>query len=188
MADALSRGRWRLLRAAQGLGLPGVVAGGVLLAAALAWLAVSLPGAQQLERLEAGNARLAREVAAARDSGHRDAPLTSSVQLAGFEAGFPAASGLSRSYARLWELARRHGLRLRQADFQLADPAQDAIARYAIVLPLSAEYVPLRAFVAEALRDNPALALQEMSLRRADAQATQLEARLRFVLFVRPRE
>ncbi len=186
MAPALSRWRWRLLRAAEGLGLPGIVAGVALLAAAAAWLALSLPGAQRLAQLQVDNARLARQ--ATRVADRHDAPVSGAAQLAGFEAGLPSARALTQSYARLWATARRHGLQLRQADFKLADTASDALARYAIVLPLTADYVALRAFVADALRENPALALEEMSLRRADAQATQLEARLRFVLFVRRTE
>jgi hypothetical protein len=187
MATALTYWRWRALRAGERIGLPGVAAGVLLLALAAGWLALALPGAHRLAQLDAENARLARQVATRTTPTH-GAPVSTADQLAGFESGFAPPQGLSQSYSRLWNLARQHGLQLRQADFKLADTAQDALSRYAIVLPLTAEYAPLRAFVADALRDNPALALEEMSVRRTDARSTQLEARLRFVLFVRRSE
>ncbi len=186
MAPALNYWRWRTLRAGERLGWPGLLAGALLLALAAAAPALWLPGAQRLAELEAGNARLARQ-AATRTTSTR-APVSTADQLAGFEGGFAPPQALSQSYAKLWNLAQRHGLQLRQADFKLTDTAQEALARYAIVLPLNAEYAPLRAFVSEALRDDPALALEEMSLRRADARSTRLDARLRFVLFVRRTE
>ena len=187
MAPALNYLRWRALRAGERIGLPGIAAGLLLLALAVAWLALSLPSAHRLAALENGNADLARQ-AAARPAGPRLAPLTTAGQLAAFENGFPTPQDLSQSYSRLWTLARQHGLQLRQADFKLTESGQDAAARYAILLPLSAEYAPLRAFIADALRDNPALALEEMSVRRADARSAQLDAQLRFVLFVRRSE
>ncbi|MEP6502035.1 MAG: hypothetical protein ABJD97_01790 [Betaproteobacteria bacterium] len=187
MATALSYWRWRAVRAAERIGLPGLAAAVLALALAVAWLALAVPGAHRLAQLDAENARLARQ-ATLRASSARGAPVSSADRLAAFENGFPRPQVLSQSYSRLWTLARQHGLQLRQADFKLADAGQDAVIRYAIVVPLSTEYAPLRAFVAEALRDNPALALEEMSLRRTDARSTQLDARLRFVLFVRRTE
>lgn len=187
MAPALNYWRWRALRAVERVGVPGIAAGVLLLGLAAAWLALLLPTAHRLAALQDGNTELARQ-AAARAAAPRRAPLSTAEQLAAFEAGFPAPHDVSQSYSHLWNLARKHGLQLRQADFKLTESGQDAAARYAIVLPLSAEYAPLRAFIADALRDNPALALEEMSVRRADAKSTQLDARLRFVLFVRRSE
>jgi len=187
MASALNHWQWRALRVAERIGLPGLAAAVLLPALAVAWLALSVPAAQRLEQLDADNARLARK-AAARATRTPGAPVSTADQLAGFENGFAPPQALSQSYARLWTLARRHGLQLRQADFKLADTGQDAVARYTIVVPLAAEYAPLRAFVADALRADPALALEEMNLRRTDARSTLLEARLRFVLFVRRSE
>jgi hypothetical protein len=56
---------------------------------------------------------------------------------------------------------------------------------YAILLPVTADYASLRAFIVDALRELPGLALEEMSLRREDSKSLQLDARLRFVLFLR---
>jgi hypothetical protein len=183
MASSLNHWRWRVLRAGERIGLPGIAAGMVLVSVAAAWLAFSLPTAHRLAELQDSNAELARR-ASARAAGPRRAPLSTAEQLTAFESGFAAPHDLSQNYARLWSLARKHGLQLRQADFKYTESGPDAAARYAIVLPLSAEFAPLRGFIADALRDNPALALEEMSVRRADARSTQLDARLRFVLFV----
>lgn len=187
MAPALNYLRWRAMRASEQIGLPGALAAVVLLGLIVGWLALTLPIVHRLAALEDKNADLARQ-AAAKPAAASRAPLSTADQLAEFERGFLAPQALSQSYSSLWNLARKHGLQLRQADFKLTDSAQDAAARYSIILPLSAEYPSLRAFIGDALHDNPALALEEMSVRRADARSTQLDARLRFVLFVRRSE
>lgn len=187
MAPALNYIRWRALRASEQVGLPAVAAALILSGLVVAWLALSLPTAHRLAALKGSNAELAR-LTTVKLADARPAPLSSADRLVAFENGFPAPQALSRSYSRLWNLARKDGLQLRQADFKLADSGQDVAARYAIVLPVSAEYATLRAFIGDALHDNPALALEEMSVRRTDTRSTQLDARLHFVLFVRPAE
>jgi hypothetical protein len=183
--------RWHLLRAVEEAGLPGAAAAAIALAAVVAGLAVALPLDGRAHALEAGNAALERRIAAARRAPTPAPVLSTSAQLAAFERGLVDERALALTYARLFAIAQSHGLALRQAEFKLGEATAEgsgdgggAVARYAIVLPVTADYRALRAFVAQALRELPALALEGVSLRRDDAKATQLEAKLRLVLFV----
>ncbi len=183
MADPLIRWRWRARRLVERAGPPGVAAGVLAVATLLAWAVLGSTNATETRALTADNESLQRRpLAASRAS---SAPLTSEQQLVAFESGFPDQRALGTSYARLWDVARRHGVALRQAEFKLSDVPQDEFQRYTMQLPVSADYASLRAFIVDALVALPSLALEDMSLRREDSKSLQLEARLSFVLFVR---
>jgi hypothetical protein len=182
MADQLTRWRWSAQRLAERAGPVGVAAGVLVLATLLAWALLARSIAAEVHALAADNESLQRRPAASRAA---SAPLTTEQQLLAFEGAFPDPQALGTSYSRLWNVARRHGVALKAAEFKLSDVPQDEFQRYTIQLPVTADYAALRAFVVDALADLPSLALEEMSLRREDSKSLQIEARLSFVLFVR---
>lgn len=178
----MNRLRWELARLGAGLGLPGAVAVVLLIAGAALWLSLVMPARDDTQRLLDERARIDRRLkeAAAPVAG----PQGVREQLADFRGRFGDEKGMSGSLATLHAIARRHGLQLDQAEFKLSSDARDPLSRYAIVLPVKADYRALRRFTQEALRELPGLALEEVSLRRGDSRAAQIEAQLRFVLFV----
>ncbi len=183
MADRLIRGRWQARRLVERAGPAGVAAGVLAIATLLAWTVLGNTIAAETRAMAADNESLQRRPAASARAG--SAPLTSEQQLVAFEGGFPDQRALGTSYARLWDVARRHGVALKAAEFKLGDVPQDEFQRYTMQLPVTADYASLRAFIVDALAALPSLALEDMSLRREDSKSLQLEARLSFVLFVR---
>ena len=183
MADQLIRWRWQAQRAIERAGPAGVAAGVLAIATLLAWAVLGNTMASETRALTSDNESLQRRPPAAWRAS--SAPLTSEQQLGAFESGFPDQRALGTSYARLWDVARRHGVALKAAEFKLGDVPQDGFQRYTMQLPVTADYASLRAFIVDALAELPSLALEDMSLRREDSKSLQLEARLSFVLFVR---
>lgn len=183
MADPLIRWRWWALRLVERAGPVGVAAGALAVATLLAWAMLAGSIASETQALAVDDALLQRRPPAAPHAG--GLTLTTEQQLARFERGFPDQQALGASYARLWNVARRHGVALKQAEFKLTDAPQDEFRRYTVQLPVAADYASLRAFIVDALADLPSLALEDMSLRREDSRSLLLEARLSFVLFVR---
>lgn len=174
--------RWELARIAAGLGLPGVVAAGLLVLAAAVWFGLVLPVHGEADRLRDERARLDRQ---AREAGaSAGAPLGVREQLAEFRSRFGDEKGLSAALASLHAVARQHGVQIEQAEFRLSSDAREPLSRYAIVLPVKADYRAVRRFTQDALGRLPGLALEELSLRRGDARASEVEAQLRFVLFI----
>jgi hypothetical protein len=184
MAIELRRWHWWARRATERAGPAGVAAAVLAVATLAAWAIPVVAISAQARTLSLDIASLQGRAHAPVQAASGPA-LTSEGQLAAFESRFPDRRALGASYVRLWNLARRHGVALRQAEFKLADGGEDALQRYAIVVPVTADYASLRAFIGDALADLPGLALEEVSLRRADAKSLQLDARLRFVLFAR---
>jgi hypothetical protein len=181
----VTRWRWQLRHGLRGVGLPGWVAAALMLACALGWGFGIAPLRDEARRLEADSALLARRLAAPGQAA--PAQATPRQQLAAFERRFVGEAGIAAALARLQAAGRRHGVRLEQAEFKFANEAGAPLSRYAIVLPVKADYAALRRFTRDALRELPGLAIEEVNLRRGDPKAPVLDAQLRFVLFVTTR-
>ncbi len=152
------------------LGWPGALGAALLLAALAADLLVNAPLEETVATRQAEAARRALLPAAAERARK---PITLPRERA--EIALP----------RLFLAARRHGLSLDEGRYaETGKPGESRFLR--IDLPVIASYPTLRAFLAEVLDDNPALLLESLELRRDDIAATELDARLRFVLNLEP--
>ncbi len=179
----MRRLRWELVNALRALGLPGWVGLGVLMVGAAAWWGVASPLQDEARQLDADNTRLERRLSE-RAASQAPVVLSPQQQLAEFERRFSDEKSITDSLARLHAAARRQGVQLDKAEFKWASDAREPLARYTIVLPLKCDYRALRRFTRDAVRELPGLAMEEVSLRRADARSPQLDVQLRFVLFV----
>ncbi len=181
MATALMRARWQLARGLRGIGLPGWVglAGG--LACALVGWGLIVPLHAETRQLDADSQQLARRAATRPATATEPTPAQ---QLLAFEQRFADDRTIAPTLARLQAAAQRRGFKLEQAEFKLTSEPAEPLARYSILLPIKADYRALRRFSRDALRELPALALDEVSLRRSDPASPQLDAQLRFVLFL----
>ena len=183
-ATALTRLRWQAARLAREIGLPGQLGVGVMAASVLAVLFVLKPMQAEHLRVEASM----READRTRSSAAPLRQASAAEQLATFERGFVADDGIPAAVGRLLEIASRHRMRIEQAEFKLASEAGQPLQRYAMAMPVRGDYRAVRRFVQEALRTQPGLGLEELSLRRTDPRAPVVDAQLRFVLFVRKPE
>jgi len=179
----MKRLRWELLNALRAIGLAGWVGLALVLLSAAAWWGVVTPMQDEARQLDADSSTLERRV---RERAATEAPvvLTAQQQLAEFERRFSGEKSLTDSLARLHAAARRQGVQLDKAEFKWASDAREPLSRYTIVLPLTCDYRALRRFTRDAVRELPGLAMEEVSLRRADAKSPLLDVQLRFVLFV----
>jgi len=179
----MKRLRWETVRALRSLGLPGWVALALLLTGLVSWWGALIPLQADADRLNADSAVIERRLSE-RASAPSTVVLTPQQQLAEFEHRFADEKSITASLARLHETARKQGVQIEQAEFRMTSEAREPLARYSIVLPIKCDYRALRQFTREVLRELPALAMEEVSLRRSDAKSPLLEVQLRFVLFV----
>lgn len=178
----MNRLRWQLGQALRAGGLPAWAALGVLVATALAWWLSVRPALMQVESLRQQNVELLRKSAQPRGPG----PATTSLEaeLAAFENRFESERGIGTALGRLHAAAQRHGVEFEAGVFRLEAPSDRVLARYVMDWPVQADYRALRRFLADALREQPALALEAVSLQRDDPAQPRVTARLRWVLFV----
>lgn len=183
MAVTLKQARWYGAQVVRGIGLPGWVALALGLACALGWATVIEPMRAEARQLDA-DSDLLRQRAATPSRPVDPGDATPQQQLVAFERRFSDERAIAPSLARLQAAARRQGVSLDQAEFKFTNDPTEPLARYAITLPVQADYRALRRFTRDALRELPGLALDEVQLRRSDPKSPRIEAQLRFVLFV----
>ena len=183
MAAAMTRWRWNVARGLRAIGLPGWVALLLACAALIGVWGVIEPLRAEARQLDVDSDVLAQRLRLAADP---TAPIaaTPQQQLLAFRQHFPGEQGIAPSLAHLQAAAQRQGLQLNRAEFRFSSEPAEPLARYAITLPVQADYRALRRFTRDALRDLPGLAMEEVNLRRSDPKSPLLDAQLRFVLFV----
>ena len=163
------------------LGWPGKLAL-ALLAGTAVFLETNLrPLEIQGERLERSIERSSAPSRAADPSMIRTA--SPSAKLAAFYQFFQRDEEITDWLARLYALAEKAGVTMRNADYQLvAGPGK--LDRYEIALPLSGDYAAIRAFLENALIEMPILSLDEVRFRRKRSNDPVVETDVRLTLHV----
>lgn len=164
------------------LGRPGML-GALLVAAGAAFLAFAL---QPLERRH--EALLAQSEAALKRKARSDRnviPVSAAEgRLASFYAFFRRDDELTDHLARLYALAGRAGVEARTAEYRLAESRGLRLVEYSISMPATGTYGEVRTFIEYALEEIPVLALDHVSLRRKRIADHQVEAEIRFTVFL----
>lgn len=117
----------------------------------------------------------------------RNAPARGTVDAASLLAALPGREALEASIAAIHQAAAAQGLAASGGEYRSRKEAGGEMLRYEMTLPLKGAYAPLRAWLAELRTQQPALAIDELSLHRTTAEQGQLEGRLRLALFLRAR-
>src|SRR5262245_36713096 len=175
------RAQWSVKRALTRLRWPGI--GGLallLFAAGVAGLGVQ-SGRQRLNALDDEVARLTSRLG---QRGAASAAPGSRGQLSNFYAFFPLAENVPELLGRIHRAATHNQLLLKKGEYKLDHEADFRLARYEVTLPVSGDYAKVRGFVNDVLQAVPSAALAELALKRESAEQPELEARVRFSLFL----
>jgi Tfp pilus assembly protein PilO len=175
-----ARAAWTVKRAFIKLRWPGLMGLGLVLftAGLSAW---GIQSAQQ--RLRALNddvanlnARLGQRGVSASASGRS--------QLSNFYAFFPLTENVPELLGRVHRAAMQNQLLLKKGEYKLSRETEFRLARYEVTLPVTGDYVRVRGFVNDVLQAVPSAALDELTLKRESVDQPELEARVRFSLFL----
>jgi hypothetical protein len=168
-----------LRRVLRQLGTPGVAGIGVLIACAAMFYSAQRPLEARIESLRT---ELAQAEAGA---GARGAPrLAPQDGLAEFYRFFATGQDAEAWLARLFGLARAHGLELPQGAYRYNRLSGERLARYEVTLPVKGQYPQIRRFIAAALNEIPVASLDRVAFERKRAAEAQVEASIRFTLFL----
>ena len=160
------------------MGRPAGVGGGLLAALSVLQWQVRPGLVSEQRRLEARLLSLPAQAAPAVATGTASTQAPAGLDL-------PPERQRASDIEVLVETAQRSGLMLERADYALAPANGNAASRLQATLPLTGTYGGLRRYVADVLNTLPHAALESLSIERADAQSSQLQATARLVLFYR---
>ena len=179
--DQLSLG---LRRLAMQVGWMGLVAGGLVLLAAMELFTVTLPGAAEIADLEAQimrqqeSSRSGREIARGQDS-------DVGSQIGAFQRFFPPAAQMNKVLGELHDAAKQERLVLERGDYRLTEEAGLDLLRYQITLPVKGSYASIRGFLRRVLRDIPSISLDGIAIQRQSVGDEAVEVQIRFSLYHR---
>lgn len=156
------------------LGRVGALGALLVVGALLADAGLLRPMEQRLDALVTGNQRAMLVPAEAR----RLLPASSEGERPALE---PEADEALR---RIFNAADAAGIELARGDYRLVHETGVGYRTYQFTLPLSGDYPAIREFVAGLLAEEPALSLNSLLVRRDSIETPQLEAILRFTLYL----
>ena len=169
---------WHARQWARHLGRTGLVGLFIMVVAALIQFAHTMP-------LQAETLVLQTRLAQMQADAKRVTPRTVTVTQTGFIDTLPETHAAAAVIGQLEQLARAHGLQLLRGQYAQSPVSGTSLLRWQLSLPIEAEYPRLIAFVAASLQALPTLALDELKLKRDTIETTQLDADLRFNLYLR---
>jgi Tfp pilus assembly protein PilO len=153
---------WSLKRWLVGLRWPGMVRGRLQ--------TLALERAELATRLGSRGAQAARP--------------TERSQLSNFYAFFPLTQAVPELLGEIARAAQRNGLSLDKGEYRLGQDKEFRLAQYQVTFPVRGTYAQVRGFVNAVLDAVPAAALDEITLKREAIGEQNLEARVRFTLYL----
>ena len=172
---------WTVRRAIVRLGWPGL-AGLGLLAFSLGFALLATQS--ERERLAALTSEYSRLLAQIRVRAPRAEVPTVHGQLSAFYAFFPPTESVPAALGQVHMAARKHRLTLEKGDYKLAREQGFPVQHYQVDLPVVGQYAKIRGFVNSVLDTVPNAAVDELILKRKNIAEDQLEARVRFSLYL----
>lgn len=140
-----------------------------------------LPAREHLRLLAAEQIQL---VARLGSRGNEAARPSERGQLSNFYAFFPLTEAVPELLGQIARAAQRNRLSLDKGEYRLGRDKDFRLARYQVTFPMRGSYTQVRGFVNAVLDAVPAAALDELTLKRESIGDQDLEARVRFTLFL----
>ncbi|WP_153108914.1 hypothetical protein [Propionivibrio limicola] len=113
------------------------------------------------------------------------ASVTGSAPVVEFLSGFPSDQALPRTLARLYESADQHGLNVERTEYRNVNEAGTPLSRVSLQLPAQGSFAALYAWLNETLGSMPEVGLESIVVRHAEAEAAQIDAEVRLLVFVK---
>jgi hypothetical protein len=157
----------------------------MLLAAAALVVFNTLPREAEMSGLDRRLATAEKELRrVAQAVGDDPDSQTPAERLARFYQGIPAETAIPTWLEKIYGLAGAAGLSLESGEYALVRANSGQLNLYRITFPVKGAYPGLRRFIAEVLASAPAIALENVSLKRENVGLGTVESRVVFLLYV----
>ena len=115
-------------------------------------------------------------------------PPSANQNLAGFYEVLGEKRYAEQQVKVLFDLAAKSNLTLNQGEYKAAYDKASRVGTYQIILPVKGPYQSIWQFSMQALREMPFASLDEVGFRRDTIADANVEARLRFTLYLKDGE
>jgi hypothetical protein len=135
--------------------------------------------------LQAANNDLTTQILQAQ---HRHAaPITPEQGLTQVVAQLPTRAQMPAVLGQVFQQARAAGVELVKGQYSYSPTAKGGVGRYELQFPVTAQYPAVRDFINRTLTNIPAAGLHKLTIQRKVVGEPQVNADVRFVIFIRDR-
>lgn len=165
------------------LGLPGI-AGVVLVAFSIGgYLSIVFLEHSRLEELTQDVAAERKRLDMSRLNPEGDVH-SSGAQLHAFYEFFPARQKVPNLFKAIYSAAHDESIVLSQGEYKYSLGKAGRMGIYQVNLPVKGSYIQIRKFIVKVLNSVPSAALEEVSFRRETVSRGDLEAKIRFSIYL----
>jgi uncharacterized protein YwlG (UPF0340 family) len=107
------------------------------------------------------------------------------TQLQAFYGYFPAREKAPELIKSIYSAAHAESLVLAQGEYKYSPGKAAGMGNYQVNLPVRGSYTQIRKFIVKVLNSVPSAALEEVSFRREQVGKADLEAKIRFSIYLR---
>jgi Tfp pilus assembly protein PilO len=165
------------------LGLPGMAGMAMLVLATACYLGMTLPQQSRLEQLTQEVAEAQAQQKSADQNPVVDTH-SSTARLHAFYEFFPARQSAPQLLGTLYKAAHAESLSLSEGEYKYSVGKAGAMGMYQVELPVKGSYVQIRKFIVKVLNTMPSAALEEVNFKRESIGSGELEARIRFTIYM----
>ena len=181
--DINERLRWTANRLMPLLGWPGILAVGLLVMCLPFYFSTIRPMQMNLEALQL-------DLNTSRDRSLNHAVVDHSLdtpgeQLAEFYKFFPAEKTSPHWLGLMVEIADKKGLALNHGEYAVVRDSVGQLRRFKITLPVQGTYPQIRQYLATLIAEVPSMSLENVQFERKDISDTDLQAKIKLVLYLR---
>jgi hypothetical protein len=165
------------------LGIPGMLALGVLAGLPFFYLSAIAPVQERLDIARRGTFLLNEQMLQAGKtpfSGHQ----TPAGQLAEFYQIFPGERSSPLWLGKLAVLAKKNGLSLNEGEYKATRDKVGRLVRFQMTLPVKGEYSQIRRFLSALPAETPVIALENVQFARQNIADSTVEAQIRLALYL----
>ncbi|VVC83098.1 hypothetical protein [Sideroxydans sp. CL21] len=179
----MNRFLWITSRWVKNLGLTGM-AGMALVAFSLAgYLSMILLEHSKLEQLTQDVAEERKRLEMARLNPEEDT-YSAGGQLHAFYEFFPVRQKAPNLFKAIYSAAHDESISLSQGEYKYSLGKSGRMGIYEVNLPVQGSYIQIRKFIVKVLNSVPSAALEEVSFRREAVGKGDLEAKIRFSIYL----
>jgi Tfp pilus assembly protein PilO len=180
-AETMKPFAWWMRRAVDRLGWPGGIGLALVIVAVLVYGAMVTAHQSRLAAIKQETTTLKQRIERAAKSG---IPESGSVDELKKFYGFFASATLTEWLDKLYAAADAEKLVLTQGEYRSVADKSGKLTRYQVTLPVKGSYAQIRRFIDMALIAVPVAALEDVNFKREAIGSAELEARIKFTLFL----
>lgn len=154
---------------------------GLFAAVGVFFLVAIWPAHHHLQELKHGVAEM-REGMGKRDK--RWMPEAPQAALNTFYRFIPAEAQSADVLGKIYDAAYENELDLVKGEYRLTREQDARFAQYQVTLPVKGNYANIRKCVIQVLNQVPSAALDEIAFKRDNARSSEVEAKIRFTIFL----